>query len=244
MENWFKDWFGSEEYLNVYKHRNDEDATKLLELILKQTNPTKQNHILDAACGAGRHSIYLASKGFKVVGFDLSKTLLLKAKEDAKNRLVENNFVCADLREIYFRKKFDLIINLFTSFGYFKNDKENFKFINTSFSLLNENGFYVLDYLNKNFLLANLTGESEKEINGRTIIEKRKVINNRIIKEIQIKKGPEEQHFVESVRLYSKAEIESEFKRIGFTPVFVFGDYDGTNYDEQNSTRLILFFKK
>jgi cyclopropane fatty-acyl-phospholipid synthase-like methyltransferase len=244
MENWFKDWFSSEEYLNVYQHRDDEDATKLLELILKQTNLTKQNSVLDAACGAGRHSIYLASKGFNVFGFDLSKTLLSKAKEYAKQRSVKNDFVCADLRNICFRKKFDLIINLFTSFGYFKNDEENFKFINTAYSLLNQNGFYVLDYFNKNYLLANLTAENEKLIDGRIIIERRKVVNDRIIKKIQIKNGLEEQHFIESVRLYSKIEIDMEFKKIGFTPVSAFGNYDGTNYDEQNSSRLILFFKK
>lgn len=244
MENWFRDWFSSEEYLYVYQHRDDEDATKLLELILKQTNLTKQNSILDAACGAGRHSIYLASKGFNVFGFDLSKTLLFKAKENAKKRSVENNFVCADLRNICFRKKFDLIINLFTSFGYFKNDEENFRFINSAYHLLGKNGFYVLDYFNKNYLLANLTAENEKLIDGKIIIEKRKVVNNRVIKEIQIKNGLEEQNFIESVRLYSKIEIDIEFKKIGFTPVSVFGDYDGTNYDEQNSSRLILFFKK
>ncbi len=244
MENWFRDWFSSEEYLDVYQHRDDEDATKLLELILEQTKITNQNSILDAACGAGRHSIYLASKGFNVIGFDLSKTLLSKAKENAKKRSVENNFVCADLRNICFRKRFDLIINLFTSFGYFNNDEENFKFINTAYRLLNENGFYVLDYFNKNYLLANLTAENEKLIDGKIIIEKRKVVNDRIIKEIQIKNGLEEQHFIESVRLYSKIEIDREFKKIGFIPVSVFGDYDGTNYDEQNSSRLILFFKK
>lgn len=244
MENWFKDWFSSEEYLSVYQHRDDEDATKLLELILRQTKLTQQNSILDAACGAGRHSIYLASKGFQVVGFDLSKTLLVKAKENAKKKSVKNNFVCADLREIYFREKFDLVINLFTSFGYFKNDEENFKFINTAYSLLNENGFYVLDYFNKNYLVSNLTVESEKIIDSKIITERRKIVNGRIIKEIQIKNGLEEQHFVESVRLYSKNEIVTEFNKIGFTPVTVFGDYDGTNYDEQNSSRLILFFKK
>ncbi|NJD23251.1 MAG: class I SAM-dependent methyltransferase [Melioribacter sp.] len=244
MENWFKNWFSSEEYLSVYQHRDDDDATKLLELILRQTKLIKQNSILDAACGAGRHSIYLASRGFKVIGFDLSKTLLLKAQDNAKKKSLENNFVCADLRNIYFRKKFDLIINLFTSFGYFKNNEENFKFINTAYSLLNENGFYVLDYLNKNFLLANLTGESKKVIDNKIIIEKRKVVKDRVIKEIHIKKDLEEQHFIESVRLYSKNEIETEFKRIGFTRVSAFGDYDGSNYDEQNSSRLILFFKK
>lgn len=244
MENWFKDWFSSEEYLSVYQHRDDEDATKLLELILRQTKLTQQNSILDAACGAGRHYIYLASRGFKVIGFDLSKTLLLKAKENARKRSVENNFVCADLRNICFRKRFDLIINLFTSFGYFKNDEENFKFINTAYSLLNENGFYVLDYFNKNYLVSNLTEESEKIIDNKIITERRKIVNDRIIKEIHIKNGLEEQHFVESVRLYSKKEIDTEFNKIGFTPVSVFGDYDGTNYDEQNSSRLILFFKK
>jgi len=244
MENWFKDWFSSEEYLSVYQHRDDEDATKLLELILKLTKLTQQNSILDAACGAGRHSIYLASKGFNVFGFDLSKTLLSKAKENAKKRSAENNFVCADLRNIYFRKKFDLIINLFTSFGYFENDEENFKFINTAYSLLNGNGYYVLDYFNKNYLLANLIAKNEKLIDRKIIIEKRKIVNDRIIKEIQIKNGLEEKRFIESVRLYSKTEIENEFKKIGFTLVSTFGDYDGNKYDEQNSSRLILFFKK
>ena len=244
MENWFRDWFGSEEYLYVYQHRDDEDATKLLELILRQTNLTKQSTILDAACGAGRHSIYLASKGFDVCGFDLSKTLLSKAKENAQKRSVKNNFVCADLRNIYFKKIFDLIINLFTSFGYFKNDEENFRFVKTAYSLLKGNGFYVLDYFNKDYLLANLTAENEKLIDGKIIIEKRKIVDDRVVKEIQIKNGIEEQNFIESVRLYSKKEIDAEFKKIGFTPAAVFGDYDGTNYDEQNSSRLILFFRK
>ncbi|TSA29099.1 MAG: class I SAM-dependent methyltransferase, partial [Ignavibacteriales bacterium] len=93
-------------------------------------------------------------------------------------------------------------------------------------------------------ILANLITKNEKLIDGKIIIEKRKVVNNRIIKEIQIKNGLKEKRFIESVRLYSKTEIENEFKKIDFTPVSVFGDYDGTNYDEQNSSRLILFFKK
>lgn len=244
MENWFKEWFSSEEYLNVYQHRNEADATKLLELILKQTKLTKQNSILDAACGEGRHSIYLSSKGYNVFGFDLSKTLLWKAKENAIKRAVENNFVCADLRNICFNKKFDLIINLFTSFGYFQSDEENFKFINTAYCLLNNKGFYILDFLNKNYLLANLTPESEKLIDGKKIIEKRKVVNGRIIKEIHIINGFNEQKFIESVRLYSKTEIDKEFEKIGFTLVSVFGDYDGSIFDEQNSSRLIFFFKK
>ena len=62
MKEWYKDWFSSDEYLSLYPHRDDEDAEKLLELILTETNPVKNASVLDAACGAGRHSINLASK--------------------------------------------------------------------------------------------------------------------------------------------------------------------------------------
>jgi len=244
MENWFKEWFSSEEYLDVYQHRNDDDAAKFLELILDQCNLSFDNSVLDAACGAGRHSILLASKGYNVVGFDLSKTLLLKAKETAKLKLTKTNFVRADLRNVWFNKKFDLVLNLFTSFGYFDNDEENFEFIRTAYSLLNKNGIYVLDYFNKNYLVNNLTSESERNLNGKKIIERRKIVNNRIIKEILIADKNKENRFVESVRLYSKNEIISEFSRIGFNLIKTFGDYEGNSFDENTSTRIILFFQK
>jgi len=244
MNAWFKEWFSSEEYLEVYKHRDEEDAEKLLTLILKNANLHHSCKVLDAACGAGRHSLYLLENGLNVVGFDLSKTLLKKAKDDAQKKNLNLDLLCADLRYICLKKNFDLILNLFTSFGYFENDEENFAFPRQSFEILNDGGFYVLDYLNRDFVINTLVPHSVKHINGKKIIELRKIDRERIVKEIIINNNNNEISFYESVKLYKKDKIIKEFEKIGFSLFRIFGSYDGSEFNIQNSSRLILIFKK
>ncbi len=244
MKEWFKDWFSSEEYLSVYQHRNHEDAQKLLELIIRETKLSKDASILDAACGAGRHCINLALWGFNVTGFDLSKSLLKKAKSDAALQKIEIDLFCADIRKIYLCKKFDLILNLFTSFGYFNNDEENFCFVRTAYNLLNKNCYYVLDYLNANFVINNLVPETIKEAKNKKIVELRRIENGRVVKEITIQNGAKKNSYLESVQLYSKEKIIAEFEKIGFNFDKLFGDYEGSVFNENKSPRLILFFKR
>ncbi|MFA7419866.1 MAG: class I SAM-dependent methyltransferase [Melioribacteraceae bacterium] len=244
MKEWYKDWFSSELYLSVYQHRNDEDAKQLCDLILSSTNLVKGAKILDAACGAGRHANIFSELGFDVVGFDLSKTLLRIAVESCKQKLLSTKFFCSDIRNVPLNTKFSLIVNLFTSFGYFNTDGENFRFIKQAYNLLDSGGYYVLDYLNEKLLRKNLVAESEKEINGGKIFEKREISNNRVVKEIKVLSGGEEIKFYESVALYSKEEILSTCSYLGFECFNIFGDYAGSKFDELKSNRLILVMQK
>ena len=243
-KEWFDKWFSSKDYLNVYQHRNDEDAEKLIDLILSEININNDSYVLDAACGAGRHSILFAKKGFQVTGFDLSETLLNFAKDDANKFGLEITFYKSDIRNFFIDTKFDLIVNLFTSFGYFSSDEENFAFVKNAFKMLNKGGFFVLDFFNKEFLIQNLVSDSQKKINGRTIIEHRKISGNRVIKKIQIKKESVINEYIESVRLYAKNEILNKFSDIGFSVNKIFGNYDGEKFDTKNSQRLIIIFTK
>ncbi|MCL6099426.1 MAG: class I SAM-dependent methyltransferase [Bacteroidetes bacterium] len=243
-KEWFRNWFNSDQYLEVYQHRDYQDATKLLDLIFRNVSLKKNSLILDAACGAGRHLIDLTAKGYNPFGFDLSISLLKKGKTDAEEKSIRLNLFRADLRHVALRQKFDLVLNLFTSFGYFHTDSENFSFAQTAFGFLNEGGIYVFDYLNEKYLLKNLIPESKREIEGKAIIERRKIAEGRVEKEIIINNHNSENRFVESVQLYSKKKIVDEFEKIGFKLTSDFGDYDGAGFDEENSKRLILFFKK
>lgn len=243
-KEWFRSWFSSDQYLEVYQHRDSEDARQLLRLILRNISLHSRSFVLDAACGAGRHLIDLAGKGYYAFGFDLSMTLLLKAKVEAYKKSVPINLFRADIRHIALKQKFDLVLNLFTSFGYFYTDSENFSFIKTAYDLLNNGGTYVLDYLNGKYLLKNLIPESRREMSGKTVIEKRKVDDGRVVKEITIKNDRFENSYVESVQIYSKEKIVDVFRETGFELLSVFGDYEGSTFDNENSPRLILFFKK
>lgn len=242
--DWFRDWFSSEEYLEVYSHRNEEDAKKLLELIFKNVSLGKNSYVLDAACGAGRHLLDITAIGYNAFGFDLSMTLLKKAKSEALKKSLQLNLFRADIRHVALKQKFDLVLNLFTSFGYFNTDSENFSFVGAAFDLLNDGGTYVLDFLNEKQLVKTLVSQSSREIEGKTIIEKRKILEGRVVKEIFIQGNGSEESFTESVQLYTLEKILDEFSKIGFRLSSSYGDYDGSDFDLENSKRLILFFKK
>ncbi len=242
--DWFRDWFESKDYLDVYNHRNEKDAQLLIELILNSINPTKDKIFLDAACGIGRHSLILASFGFKVIGFDLSRNLLFKAKDVAISKKYNIDFLLADLRNVQFKNRIDIILNLFTSFGYFSTDEENFRFVKNASEFIKKEGFYVLDFLNLEYLAKTLVPKSEKTIDGKNIIEQREIRNGRIIKTVIINNENITKKFHESVKLYNSNFIIKKFNSFGFKLFKSYGDYFGNIYNEEDSPRLILIFQK
>ncbi len=114
---WWESFFGPD-YLKQYEHALPRTAQEVegLERIL---HLRKASRILDLACGAGRHAIELARRGYQVTGYDLSEDLVRRARADAKRAKVKVSFVRGDMRELDFRGRFDAVINMFSSFGYF-----------------------------------------------------------------------------------------------------------------------------
>ena len=189
MTEWFKEWFNTDEYLYVYRHRNDVEAEKLVNLILMNTKIKENAEVIDLACGTGRHSILFAEKGFNVTAVDLSENLLNVARTSAGNLGLKINFLNSDLRKFCINSKFDLALNLFTSFGYFETDYENFSLFSGAFNLLKDNGYFVIDYFNSNYVKKNIISHSEDSFNGKRIIQDRKIIENRVIKDIVVAKN-------------------------------------------------------
>ncbi len=80
---WFEEWFSSKFYLELYQHRDEEDARLMINLLQRSISAILIK-VLDIACGAGRHSLELARRGIEVTGFDLSKFLISEAKKALK----------------------------------------------------------------------------------------------------------------------------------------------------------------
>jgi cyclopropane fatty-acyl-phospholipid synthase-like methyltransferase len=244
MKDWFEDWFNTEEYLNVYKHRNEAEAKQLVDLLLKFISMPKQGNVLDLACGAGRHALLFAQKGYQVTAVDLSDKLLEVAKETAEKSKVNIDFIKSDIRYFSTDKKFNLILNLFTSFGYFENDEENFKLFNIAFTHLEKDGYFVLDYFNSTFIKENLVEESVDDLNNFKLIQKRQIHNNRVMKDIIIRKNGSEECFCESVKMYNKNELVSAIENAGLKIKQILGGFEGEDFDEKKSQRIIIISKK
>lgn len=243
-KEWFKEWFESNDYLYVYNHRDDKEALTLIELIIKTINPSKEKIFLDAACGFGRHALVLSSLGYKVVGFDLSRNLLSIAKRKSIDKNLNLDLLVADFRSILFKKKIDVVMNLFTSFGYFETDEDNFHFVKRAHHFMNKGGYYVLDYINLPYLEKNIVRETERVIGGKIIREFRSIENDRVNKKILIRDGNTLVEYNESVKLYNQEFLIKNFRYAGFNLIKQYGDYLGNDFDEQESPRLVLFFQK
>ncbi|MCW8803995.1 MAG: class I SAM-dependent methyltransferase [Ignavibacteriaceae bacterium] len=241
---WYKDWFNSENYIKVYSHRDETEAEKLVELITKNLILQRGSSVLDMACGSGRHAITFAKMGFNVTAVDLSERLISEAKKNALQTGVKIDFVLSDILEYETSSRFDLVVNLFTSIGYFENDEENFSVIKKAYNLLNQGGYFILDYFNKDYLLKNLIPTTIFSENGFRITQNRSIEGARIVKKITIENDGSVEEFYESVRLYDYEEILNYIKKAGFATIKQYGDYFGNNYERETSSRLIIFASK
>jgi len=244
MAEWFESWFESQEYLTLYKHRDEKEARLLVKSILSIIDIKKEAKVLDLACGAGRYSIEFAKKGFAITAVDLSKNLLDTARKNAEALNVNIDLIRADLRQFKIETKFDLVLNLFTSFGYFDTDEENFKIFKTAYNHLKEDGFFVFDYFNKIYLEKNLINESVLPFEKGKIIQKRKIVDGRVVKDIIIQKNGMENVFKESVKIYGKEELIENLKKLNFNILNIFGSFDKAEFDENLSDRIIIIAQK
>jgi cyclopropane fatty-acyl-phospholipid synthase-like methyltransferase len=241
---WFEAWFNSKDYLKVYRHRDEEEAANLAGLILDNIKIKSGKKVLDMATGSGRHAIYFAKEGFEVTAVDLSKYLLSVAKKKANKNNLNIHFVHSDIRQFEVNTKFNLILNLFTSIGYFENDEENYSVLEKAYNLLEDDGYFVLDYLNKYLVEKNLIPSTVDELDGKTISQKRFIKGNRIIKEISIDNGEQVNKYIESVRMFSDSELIHILKKIGFKVLKTFGNFNGDPFKLESSPRIIIIAGK
>ncbi len=244
MAAWYEEWFG-DDYITLYNHRDEEESVKFIKTLQSILKLKKGHKILDLCCGAGRYSIELAKVGYEVTGIDLSEDLIKTAhKNTAKNGL-RIDYHIRDMRDIRFVNHFDGVVNMFTSFGYFRKDEENTRVIGAVYKSLTESGWFVLDFMNKESTLEKLQPYDESVSNGIKVIQKRRydIETGRIEKEILINKGGVQKGYNESVRLFSIEELRAMFWKIGFEIIREFGDYNGTDLINE-SPRVIIIGKK
>ena len=116
----YNKWFDSPYYHILYENRDHKEAKNFIKKILKYLKLDRGSKILDAACGKGRHSIEIEKLGYKVLGIDLSKNSINKAKKNENENL---KFLIHDI-SIPLESEFDAVFNLFTSFGYHTKKKD------------------------------------------------------------------------------------------------------------------------
>ena len=243
MNDWYRDSFGKD-YLDVYAHRDAAqgrtEAASIVNLLQLQAG----QRLLDVACGSGRHSFALEKTGVAVTGIDLSADLLRAGRATIQN---DNNhlLVRSDMRLLPFLSgAFDAAVSLFTSFGYFIDEAEDRSVLAEIHRVLTPGGRFLLDFLNAERVVRELVPRSEETRGDLHIIQERRITpdGRRVEKSIRVDSSDPAiptRNFLESVRLYDRAQLEGLFAEVGFRVDRAVGSFDGEPAGP-DSPRLIL----
>ena len=240
-KQWFELWFDSPLYHILYKHRNQDEANHFIDNVIKKLE-IDYGKILDLACGKGRHAYYLAQKGFDTIGVDLSPESIQYA--NTMYKLDNLEFYVHDMRLPFRINYFDYIFNIFTSIGYFNDLKENEKVFKAMHAGLKDGGYILIDFMNAEKVINNLTERETKEIDGYKFYIRKAVENGKIIKYINIEKEEKVWMFKEEVQALMQHHFHQFLNNTGFTLVKEYGDYDLNKFNPKKSGRYILLAKK
>ena len=240
---WFKDWFNSPYYHQLYFKRDKVEATKFINKLIEHLKPAKESLMLDIACGRGRHSRILAAMGFDVTGIDLA----VESIKEAKNYETENlHFFVHDMRLPFWINYFDYAFNFFTSFGYFNTRREHDNSIRTIAQSMKPGGIFVMDYLNAHYAEDHLVHKSELQIDDVTYFITKWFDETHFYKKIIIEddvlKSPLE--FQEKVAKFSLGDFTEMLAYQKLQVQEVFGDYNFNSYHVKNSPRMLIISKK
>ena len=206
----------------------------------------KEGDVLDLACGPGRHSAAVAKRGMRVTGVDLSPFLLRKAREHARLEGVDVEWVQEDMRRFVRPEAFDLAINIFTSFGYFDDRRDDLKVLRHIHRSLRKGGAFVMELKGKEGLARHLLSTTSKELaDGRLLVERHEIFDDwtRIRNEWTVIEGGTATTFRFHTTVYSGQELKDRLLKVGFRDVSLFGGLDGREYG-LDAERLVAVARK
>lgn len=239
---WFRTWFDSPYYHILYKNRDEKEAESFLLALLKKFPFSQDSFFLDLACGKGRHSRTLYKMGFRVLGLDLSPASIKEAQQNVSSGL---SFDTHDMRLPYCENPtFDAVFNLFSSFGYFEDSKDDQKVLDSVDRQLKKSGILFLDFMNSQKAVDRLVEKETKEVEGITFEISRKIEDAHIIKNIRFQTQEGAFNFSERVKIITLQDFKTMVNNTSMHIEHCFGNYELETFDENISDRLILVIQK
>jgi SAM-dependent methyltransferase len=240
-KEWFEDdTFWQTFYRYLFPERRFIQAQEEVDKALRLTKP-KGKSALDLCCGPGRCSISLARAGFKVTGVDRTKYLVNKARMKAKAARAKIEWIQMDMRDFVRADAFDLILSMFTSFGYFDDKREDLQVLGNIFTSLKPGGVCLIDVIGKE-LLAKIRQPTTSEVlpDGSKLIQRHEIFDDwtRVRNEWILIHNGSAKSFRFHHTIYSGQELKDRMQQAGFLNVKLFGNLDGDVYGP-DAQRLI-----
>lgn len=244
-------WFANQTFWQVFQAalfspQQLEEAAEDVDALLLLTQLEAPAAVLDLCCGVGRHALELARRGMQVTAVDRTRSYLEQAQALSCAEELAIDWVEQDMREPLPGRRFELCINLYTSFGYFEDPSDDLRVAQHVHLALEPGGLFVLELVGKE-VLARIFEEREwtELADGSFLLQERRILSD--WQEIEnrwvlLQRG-QVHDYSSRYRLYSGAELRQLLLAAGFGRVDLFGDLEGTPYDNE-ARRLVAVARK
>jgi 2-polyprenyl-3-methyl-5-hydroxy-6-metoxy-1,4-benzoquinol methylase len=246
------DWYKNGWTLDIKTQSWVEDTPNQIDFIIRTLDLKGNEKILDLVCGFGRHSLYLAKLGYNVTGVDITNDYILDAKSEAKKLDLKINFINDDIRSINFNNEFDVVLNLADgAIGYLENDEENLKIFDKISNSLKYGGKHFMDICNAEHAIACFP-KRHWEIGSKSLTlpefiweenTKRMLYSQWEAEFGKILEKPKEIKLLNTIRLYTKNELEKILEDRKMKIISTFSNYYGKK-DSKNELQLIVYSEK
>jgi SAM-dependent methyltransferase len=193
-----------------------------------------EGRVLDLCCGPGRHAVEFAQCNFLVTGIDTSTFLLDRAREHGLAGGVSIEWILEDMRSFIRPAAFDLVCNLYNSFGYFQNEHDDLQVLRNVHGSLKESGVMIIDVLGKERLARTWQSASCTEFPDGTLFLQRPNVRDdlcRLSTDWSLIKNDTSRSVRIEHTIYSGRELKDRLLVCGFRSVRLFGDLLGSEYN-------------
>ena len=220
---WWHEFF--HDFRPIFDIVNPKVTNAQVRYFIKKLHLKPGKTFLDCPCGVGRTAIPFAKKGIRVTGVDVMPEYLEEAAKKAARRGLKLNLVHSDMRRIDFKNKFDAAANIWTSFGFFENERDNRLALKRMFDALKPGGRFLLHLINRDWLMVNFLENNWLGAGGMKVLQTHKFdyATSRSQDVWRFTKDGEEKVHRFALRIYSYHELIAMFKSVGFVDIEGFG---------------------
>ncbi len=215
---WWQTHFDAQ-YLHEYEPLFDlvqdrREVARLLEVLELPSGA----RVLDCPCGQGRHAHLLAEAGFNVDALDYSKALLAVARRRGTSRTLR--YAQGDMRTLPARwsGRFDAVVNLFTSFGFFDSARDDQRVLGQFARVLKPGGVLIWHGGSRDGVMAKFIGRDWWSTADGTMFGQERSFDplSGFLEISSTWRGPRgEGERTHRIRLYTASELAERMREVG-----------------------------
>jgi len=171
--HWYETFFGGD-WLELAVNHDERLTRAEVDFLIAKLDLQPGEHVLDLACGHGRHAVELAARGFSVTGADISDPALAIARRRAAQRNVHLDLVRLDMRDLNADSEFSAVCNFASAFGYYPREEDDRQVLERVARCLVPGGGFLIETMNQQWLAHNFTPRDRRALeNGTVVVEER-----------------------------------------------------------------------